>query len=74
MTKLGKDTRGGAREGSGRHTIYDRPLIRMMFRIAPQHMDMIKSVNHKNINGALREILDDPSVQKAIQHLIDKRK
>lgn len=67
MPKTKVKPKGGPREGSGRKTIYDKPLVRHMVRIGEHHEEIIAQVSPGNFNRGLLLILDDPAVIAAIR-------
>ena len=57
----------------GRNPIYSEPLFKATIRISNQHVLTLEEIDI-NLSAAIRAVLDDPKVSKAIHKFIDERK
>ena len=66
--------RGGKRPGAGRQSIYKGELLQQKtVRLPSAHLSTLYEINSE-LSGAIRDILDDPRLSRAIRVFIQERK
>ena len=66
--------RGGKRPGAGRHSIYKgERLQQKTVRLPSAHLSTLYQVNPE-LSGAIRDLLDDPRIARAVRLFIQERK